>query len=347
MKVHDSSASFRLFQIMAGARHGGAELFFERLALAFHEQGMKQHLYIKNHPERLKQLAGAGIMLTPASFSPRTRLFERHKLKKAITAFESDVVLSWMNRATSFTPQIKQTHVARLGGYYDLKYYRKCDWLVANTKGIADYLVQQGWPAHKTHHQVNFVPDGTKVQPIVLPADAKNKLILASLGRLHKNKGFDVLIKAIAGLKDVYLLLAGDGPEKPALQQLAAEQHLTDRICFLGWQDNPQAVIKAADIFICPSRHEPFGNVIAEAFATNRPVIATASQGAREFINADTDGLLVDVDDTGQLADAIKILMTDERQRKKLASAGHKSWQASFTKQAVTQNWIRFLKEVA
>ena len=65
----------------------------------------------------------------------------RRQLAGAIAASRANVVLSWMNRATSMVPKTKVPHVARLGGFYKLKHYRSCDWLVANTRGIADYLV--------------------------------------------------------------------------------------------------------------------------------------------------------------------------------------------------------------
>ena len=89
---------------------------------------------------------------------------------------------------------------------FNPKYYRHCDWLVANT-GIADYLVREGVPADRVHHQINFVPDGmdgTICRPKAWTCDR-------GLGRLHPNKAFDTLIRAFATLEDSTLWLAGDG----------------------------------------------------------------------------------------------------------------------------------------
>jgi len=334
--------------MMAGARVGGAELFFERLATAFHHAGVPQRLCIKAYPDRMTRLAQAGLRPHKSIFSPVTGPLERWRFAQLARQARTDILLSWMNRATAMAPRGRFVHVARLGGYYKLKYYSKCDYLVANTQGIADYLVGEGIPARKVHHQVNFVPDGADVTPFPRAAEAKDRLIVASLGRLHPNKGFDALIKAFVSCPDLHLLLAGTGPQEAALKSLVSERGLTDRVSFLGWQDNPQAVIRAADIFVCPSRHEPFGNVIAEAFACGRPVIATASQGACEYVNTSQsqNGLIVPVDDAGALAGALRELARDKALSASLAAAGYREWQTRFHPDKVVADWITYLNGV-
>ena len=335
--------------MMAGARIGGAELFFERLAVAFQQAGVPQQLCIKSYPERTARLEQAGIRLHHSIFSPVTGPLERWRFTQLARQAKADIVLSWMNRATRLAPRGRPVHVARLGGYYNLKYYTDCDHLVANTQGIADYLIQQGVPARKVHHQVNFVPDGADVTPLARPPQADGKLILAALGRLHPNKGFDTLIKALQSCPDIHLLLAGAGPEEAVLNSLVTDLGLTDRVSFLGWQDNPQAVIRTADIFVCPSRHEPFGNVIAEAFACGRPVVATASQGAVEYVNTNQSqtGVIVPVDDPGALATALNELVRDTALRARLAAAGYREWQTRFHPDKVVSDWIAYLNGVA
>src|SRR3546814_2771750 len=65
----------------------------------------------------------------------------------------------------------------------------------------------------------------------------------------------------------VWLWLAGEGPRRRALMQQAARLGLGDRVRFLGWRDDVAALLRAADVFLCPSRHEPLGNVVIEAWA--------------------------------------------------------------------------------
>ena len=334
--------------MMAGAPVGGAELFFERLAIAFHHAGVPQQLCIKACPDRMTRLKQAGLHPHTAPFSPVTGPFERWRFGRLARQAGADILLTWMNRASALAPRGRFVHVARLGGYYKLKYYSACDHLVANTQGIADYLVREGIPAHKVHHQVNFVPDGAAVAALSRPAEAKDKTVVAALGRLHPNKGFDTLLQAISQCRDVHLLLAGTGPQEHALRQQADALGLNNHISFLGWQDNPQAVIRAADIFVCPSRHEPFGNVIAEAFACGRPVIATASQGATEYVNTSQsqNGLIVPVDDAGALAGALRELARDKALSASLAAAGYREWQTRFHPDKVVADWITYLNGV-
>ena len=69
------------------------------------------------------------------------------ELNRLIGDFRPAAMLCWMNRASRMTPAAGPVKVGRLGGYYDLKYYRDCDYLIGNTPGIVDYLTAAGWPA--------------------------------------------------------------------------------------------------------------------------------------------------------------------------------------------------------
>ena len=336
-----------LFQAMAGAELGGAETFFERLALGFHDHGLRQTLAIKPWPGRLNTLAG--IAPRPCAFRPVPGFIDRMKLKRMIDASGADIILSWMNRATRLTPKTGIPHIARLGGFYDLKYYRDCDLLVANTRGIADYLVQQGWPAGRVRVQVNFVPDGLDTpdpdggnQPT-----GDDETVFVSLGRFHPNKGFDTLLNAFAGVPSGRLRLAGDGPEKARLMALAEQLGIASRVEFCGWQANPQSFIRSGDIFICPSRHEPFGNVIMEAFACRMPVITTASDGATENASHGDTALIIPVDDCAAMTDAMTNLQSDPALAGKLAGKAYQAYQKGFTETAVIRGWFDLLAEVA
>ena len=339
------TTKLRLFQTMAGARHGGAELFFERLAGAFHRAGVTQRLMIRPDPDRMARLAAAGLAVEGCGYSPLLTALHRRQIANAIRRERPDVILSWMNRATAMTPAGGRPHVARLGGFYNLKYYRDCDWLVANTRDIADYLVAAGVPADRIHHQINFVPDGADGPQYDGPRH--DGPVIAALGRLHPNKAFDILIRALAKLPQGQLWLAGEGPEREMLGALAGELGISERVHFIGWQDDPQAVIRGADLLVCPSRHEPFGNVIAEGLACAKPVISTASNGGRELIEDGANGILVPVDDVDAMADALKLITGDAALSKRLADGGRAHWQRHLSPQRVTADWIGFLEKVA
>jgi glycogen(starch) synthase len=138
------------------------------------------------------------------------------------------------------------------------------------------------------------------------------------IGRLVHQKGFDVLLDAFARLvvevpTDLDLILAGDGVERSALESRAASLGLGERVRFLGATDRDRtvALFRGCEVFVLPSRHEPFGIVNLEAMASARPVVASAVGGVPEFITDGETGLLVPAEDSAALCDALRRIVTD------------------------------------
>jgi glycosyltransferase involved in cell wall biosynthesis len=338
----------RLLQAMAGARHGGAEAFFMRLALGLASAGEAQHLLIRHNPERAALLRQAGIPTGELRFGGLLDVSTRPAFRRAVAAFRPAVVLTWMSRATRLCPRGDFVHVARLGGYYDVKYYRRCDHLIGNTPDICAYLRRQGWPTERVHYLPNFAAaEAAAPVPRASLATPENAPLALALGRLHPNKGFDVLIEAVARLPRLHLWLAGEGELGPALQRQAAAAGVQDRVHFLGWRDDVPALLAAADLLVCPSRHEPLGNTIIEAWAAGVPVVAAASEGPRQLVADGETGLLVPVEDAAALAAAIGRVVADASLRADLAAAGRVRYEGEFAEARVIGLYRDFLAEVA
>ncbi len=337
----------KLFQTMAGSKSGGAERFFERLAISINKSGCQQKVSIRPFEERIKLFKNEGIIVEKCHYRRLFSPIDKWKLKSQILDYNPNLVLSWMNRASEFTPDGNWTHVGRLGGYYNLKYYKNCDWLVANTKGIADWLIQEGWSSKKIKLLYNFIPEnkGKKINNI--DSLFKDRIKIIAFGRFHRNKAFDTLFKAISLINEVVLLIAGDGPEKNNLIKLCEDLNIKNRVKFLGWINNTEDLLSSGDIFICPSRIEPFGNVIVEAFAAKIPVISTATNGGVENIEHLKNGLLVKIDDTIQLAKSIRKLIKDKNLQKNLVFNGFQSWKKRHHPKIITNQWLDFLNGVA
>jgi glycosyltransferase involved in cell wall biosynthesis len=339
----------RLLQAMAGARHGGAEAFFERLAPALARAGLVQHLLIRTDAERAQRLRAQGLEVTELGFGGALDLLTGWRVKSAAKAFRPDIALAWMNRAARFLPPGPMVRVGRLGGYYDLKYYRACDHLVGNTPDLCAWIAAEGWPAERVHYLPNFADDpGPAPDPLPreifsTPDDAT---LIVALGRLHPNKGFDVLLRALAGVEGAVLWLAGEGPLRAELEALAQSLGIASRVRFLGWRDDGPRLLASADLFVCPSRHEPLGNVVLEAWAAARPVIAAAAQGPRQLIEDGIDGLLVPVDDAVALAAALNRARTDSNLAASLAAAGRAAFESRFTEAAVVARYLEFFDRV-
>lgn len=335
---------------MAGARHGGAEAFFTRLVVALQRAGVEQHVVMRRNLDRYTRMRWAGLMPSQRRFGGPIDILTPRQIRAEIRRFRPGVVLSWMNRAAAMCPRGtgQFTHCARLGGYYNLKYYRTCNHLIGNTRGIVDYLQGAGWPADRVHYLPNFV-DAAKRPALSRQAhDTPDGVpLLLALGRLHENKAFDVLLDAMARLPGIYLWLAGDGPLGQDLRAQAARLGLDDRVRFLGWQTDTAPLYAAADAVVCPSRIEPLGNVVIEAWAQRRPIVASRAAGPAELIAADATGVLAPVDDAGALADAIARVFDDRDLRRRLVEQGQARYQAEFTEAAVVARYIAFFDKVA
>jgi glycosyltransferase involved in cell wall biosynthesis len=235
--------------------------------------------------------------------------------------------------------------VGRFGGYYDLKYFRHCDHLVANTHDLLHAITAQHWPPARVHYLPNFVEDFAGSTPADLPA-ASNAPRLLAMGRLHPNKGFDVLLRALALLPRGHVYLAGAGPEEAALRALATELGVADRVSFLGWRRDVGALLAAADIFICSSRQEPLGNIVLEAWSATKPVIAAAARGPSELISDGKDGVMVAREDAPALAAAIASLAENPERAAALAAAGRAHFATAFAEAPVIARWRRLLAEL-
>jgi glycosyltransferase involved in cell wall biosynthesis len=328
----------RIAQIMAGAPAGGAELFFERLTIALAEAGDTVLPLIRRDSARAARLAAAGLAPVQLAFGGPLDLLTRGRVARAVERFAPSVAVAWMGRAASLAPSGGWVLAGRLGGYYDLQRFRACDHLIANTRGIAAWIEAQGWPAARVHHLPNFAPDLAGAAPAAVPVPSGERWVLA-LGRLHRSKAFDVLIRAVERLPRVHAVIAGDGPERDRLRRLAAGGPAAGRIHMIGWRSDTAALLAGASALVCPSRHEPLGNVVIEAWSAGRPVVAAMAQGPSELIAPGQDGLLAPIEDDEALADAIAAILDDCGLAQALAAAGRARYEGGFAEKPVVARW--------
>ncbi|MEJ7569038.1 MAG: glycosyltransferase family 4 protein [Gaiellaceae bacterium] len=147
--------------------------------------------------------------------------------------------------------------------------------------------------------------------------------LLAFAGRLGPAKALDVALAALAELEGVTLLLAGDGPERTALERRAAELGLGERACFLGalGRDEVLRLFRAADASVLSSAWENFPHTLVEALAVGTPVVATAVGGVPEIVRDGENGLLVPPGDPAALAAALRRYLGDPELQERLRSA--------------------------
>ena len=341
----------RVLQAMAGAAQGGAERFFERLVPALQAAGVDQTALIRPAPGRAERLALAGVPTRTTRFGGPLDLLSRRRFADQIAQTRPHAVVVWMSRAAACLPRLagpdRPILIGRLGGHYPLRHYRRCDHLVGNTPVIRDWLIGQGWPAERAHCLPNFAAEaGAAPVSRAMLGVPDGAPLLVALGRLHPNKAFDVAIDALALMPGVHLAIAGAGAEEGALRARAGEAGVAGRVHWLGWREDAPALIATADVVLVPSRIEPLGNVVLEAWAGTRPVVAARADGPVGLIRDGVDGLLVPREDPAALAHAARRVLGDAGFAAGLATAGHRRHLDEFSPAAITARWQAFLEEV-
>jgi glycosyltransferase involved in cell wall biosynthesis len=331
-----------ILHLMGASGEGGAETYFVDLASALARAGVAQAAAVRRHPGREAVLTRAGVPVEVFGFGGPLDMLTRPRIDAFAKARGATLALAWMSRAARHTPKGPWARIGRLGGYYNLKYYKGFDALVANTEDIAEWIVGQGWPAGRVHCIPNFAaapPDAPALDRASLdtPADAP---LLLGMGRLHEAKAHDVSLAALAKLPDAFLWIAGVGPEEAKLKALAEALGVAGRVRFLGWRTDPSALYRAADVCVFPSRYEPLGNVVIQAWAHGLPVAAAESQGPKALIRDGEDGLLVPIDDAEALAEAARKLLAAPKLRKGLAAQGLRRVDEDFSEAAVVDQWM-------
>jgi glycosyltransferase involved in cell wall biosynthesis len=153
--------------------------------------------------------------------------------------------------------------------------------------------------------------------------------VVICVANLMPIKGIDTLLQAWRQIdmadRPVCLLLVGDGPLRPSLVQLANQLCCRPAVRFLGHRNDVEQLLRAADLFVLPSRYEACSNVTLEAMASGLPVVACDVGGMRELITPDQTGWLVSPDSPQQLADTISAVLTDGPSRHRAGQAGRET----------------------
>jgi glycosyltransferase involved in cell wall biosynthesis len=337
----------RILQIMTSKANGGAETYACDVITKLHEANIDQCVVMPEDAQRFSELKAIGIRMAPSPlrvpFAPAQRLL----LKRLIGREKPAIVQTWMRRAASLVSKENQPVIGWFGGYYEPRHFRSCDRLVGVTRDITSHMIKKGVPADRAHYIPTFPL--INAQPPIdratlkTPADAK---VLLTLSRLHEKKGLDIFLRALKELPHCVAWIAGDGPLQAQLEKLAMELDITERVRFLGWRTDRSALLRAADICVLPSRYEPFGTVILEAWAANTPLVACASAGPAAHVTDGVTGLLTPIDDVTALRSAIGRLLRDDALRLGLIAKGHEAYMRDFTPEAVTQRWIDFYDQV-
>jgi glycosyltransferase involved in cell wall biosynthesis len=299
-------------------------------------------------------------------------------LRRYLAAARSDVLF-----ATMVDANIVAALATRLGGHRprlilretnphrarnDLGFFRRCavrwayaraDALVALSHGvgrelIADYGLD---PARVVtiHNPVDTEHWRRRAQAARQTGMAWGPFggdgpVLVAVGRLIRQKGFDLLLRALARCegagRKARLVIVGEGPERCALEALAHELGIAERVLMAGFVADPSAWYAHGDVFVLPSRWEGFGHVIVEAMACGLPVVAfDCPYGPVDILGDGEGGILVPPDDVSALAATLDQILGDADRRAGLTSAAPQV-AARFSEPRIVMEYANLIEQV-
>lgn len=216
--------------------------------------------------------------------------------------------------------------------------------VVANSRGLRDLAL-----AFDSSIEIPIIPNGVDVSQYPAGDRAWSPPRLLSVGRIVHQKGLDLGLRALAGLKDLdwEWRIAGDGPQVESLQSLAAELGIAERIAFLGWQSREELAkwYHQSNLFLFPSRHEGMPNAVLEAMAGGLPVIATRIAGNEELVLDGGTGLLVPTESVDNLREALRKLLSNPTLRQRMGTASRQRVEQNYTWQKTAEAYQTTLQQ--
>lgn len=322
--------------IMLAKRFGGAERFYVDLTNGLARRG-HDVLAISNarskaalHLEKLPNIKRASVR----ALGPWDPLAPR-KITRLVRSFAPQVIQTSLSRAAHLAGPAAQRlnipMVAHTHDFVDLKYFRHAGVFTPTTAAQRDYLVNGGIPVDG----VTWIPNFSNFPPVSAIHCREKVTKIVTTGRFVHKKGFDLLLRSFSRLADgtIRLYLAGDGVERQRLMDLATTLNIGQYVHFAGWQDDIRSFLLQGDLFVLPSRYEPFGIALLEAMACGLPIVATKCHGPVEILD-DHSAWLCDAEEDS-LTEALGTAINDPDGRRQRAQGAWSSFRERYAADVV------------
>ncbi|MFA5148493.1 MAG: glycosyltransferase family 4 protein [Candidatus Omnitrophota bacterium] len=333
---------------------------FEMLIITFKEKG-------DSEPPLAARAKGAGLPVLQLELNGRFDTGSIARLRKILLDNGVDIMHSNEYKsdligflATRKTP-IKKVATAHgfLGtdpkiSFYeriDIEVLKRFDKIVAVSGSMKSVLAGRGIPAEKIVEVENAVDTGRYGKTGCGSAIRRELgipepgLLVVGIGRLSPERGFDRLLEAMSKVirerKGAYLAIAGDGALRAPLERKARDLGIADNTRFLGFRNDADEILSAADIFVSSSLKDSFGIAVIEAMAAGKPVVSTRTGIAPEAIEDMKTGMLVGIDDAAAIYNAVTALADDGELRKRMGSAAKDAVNRRFSLEAMVKRYER------
>ncbi len=266
-------------------------------------------------------------------------IFAINAIKDALIEFEADGAVSHAGKASILARKAikkakrktgKQIYEICVNHSNNVKRSIGADMVICVNKNIFYKVIDSGQDPKNTamiHNAIEIDPKQDKFDSKSINF-SKKELIIGMMGRIDQYKGYSQAILALKKLnqdssKAFKLKIAGTGDFQSNLEQQIQDLGLENHVEFKGWIDDKKKFFDEIDLFLFPSDNETFGLALVEAIANSTPVITSNTDGAKEIIRPNVDGIIVDLKPnetfSDRIADAISNLTKDEEKAKEMA----------------------------
>lgn len=334
--------SLRITQIMLAKGFGGAERHFVDLSLELAQRGHRVQAICHRDFQGLASLDGVpNIHIEPCRVFGSWDMVAAWRMTRRVAKFRPQLLHAHLARGAHLASQASAAArlplVANMHNYIKLKYYRAVDHFVIASAVQRDHLLRGGVDAHRITHIPHFCRTAARER-----SGLQQRVDFVSLGRMVTKKGFDVLIDALCILRkrgiDAHLLLGGAGEQEVALHQQVAACGLGAAVRFAGWVNAVPEFLERGDIFVLPSREEPFGIVLLEAIAMGMPVVATRTDGGLEILSEES-AHLVQCDDVEALAAGMEDALINRSESARRAANATRRYRETYTSERVVPQY--------
>lgn len=211
-------------------------------------------------------------------------------------------------------------------------------WKTKKYIAVSEYIKKNLIKSGINGNKITVLYNGVEFNDVKERDYSSNKrVIIGSIGRLHKVKGYENLIKAASKIKnrDWQLKILGEGNERNKLKSLINGFNLSKEVELCGQTDNPPKFLSELNIYIQPSLSEGFGLTVVEAMGAGLPVIVTPVGSLPEIVKHNITGIIAEGTDLGSLAEAINKLVGNPQKVQELGKAASKNVRARFN----IKNW--------
>jgi len=276
-----------------------------------------------------------------------------HEYKSDIYGFLA-TILSRVKKVTTVhgwlgIAKIKKNIKSKIYEYVDATIRRKFDRVIGVSRRLCDLLIKKGCSPNRVKLVYNGLDfERFKVsnsnddirKELNLTRDVK---IIGAVGRLSEEKGYKYLLEAAVQVIKVFpntlFVIVGDGPLRDKLLKMASKLNIKNKVIFTGYRRNIIGYISAMDIFVSSSLWEGFGLSLIEAMILGKPVITTNVGIVPEFIENNRTGIVINTKNSIELAEAIKKLLSSEKQLREIAIAGKELVRNKFSAKEMTKKY--------